>query len=77
MHMLADLLYHLDTLVTGASCHPPAIEIVGDIVNEILVIRGYVFRSKHRPGKLQYATSSKKSPSFSPRSDPSLGKQTN
>ena len=38
---------YLDTLVTGASGHSPAVEVVGDIVDEVFVISGDLLRGVH------------------------------
>lgn len=38
---------HLHSLVTGARGHSLAVEVVGDIVNEVLVICGNVLRGIH------------------------------
>ena len=45
---LAIILFtHLDALVTGARCHALAIEVIGHIVDDVLVICGNILGNKH------------------------------
>lgn len=41
------LFTHLNTLVTGACCHALAIEVIGHIVDDVLVICGDILGNKH------------------------------
>lgn len=38
---------YLDTLVTGASCHSPAVKIIRHVVDKILVVCSDATRDKH------------------------------